>query len=132
VNDALEILRLIGEYCHAIDERGGDGLADLFTEDGELDFMGELIRGRAAITDRLSGSGAAGLVHVPYNPALDIDGDTGTGTVDHMLLRRGDDGAFGVLLVGRWIDKYAHDWNRWRIASRRIDLPFGPPPGLPR
>jgi hypothetical protein len=132
VNDALEILRTVGDYCHAIDERGGDGLADLFTEDGELDFMGEHVRGRAAITDRLSGAGAAGLVHVPYNPVLDIKGDTATGTVDHMLLRRGDDGAFGVFLVGRWIDEYTRDGNRWRIARRRIASPFGPPPGPPR
>ena len=129
MNDAIEILRTIAEYCHAIDERGGDGLADLFTENGQLDFMGEHTSGRQAISDRLANASAARLVHVPYNPILDINGDTAKGTVDHMLLRQAEDGTVEIFLVGRWIDEYARDGERWRIASRRIDMPFGPPPG---
>ena len=127
MNDALGILRIIGDYCHAVDERAGDGLAQLFTVDSELDFMGEHIRGRAAIVDRLSTTTAAGLVHVPYNPILEINGDTAHGTVDHLLLRRGQDGTFAIAVVGRWIDEYTKDQGDWTIARRRIHTPYGPP-----
>ena len=59
MNDALEILRTIAEYCHAIDERSGAGLADLFTEHGELDFIGQRFKGRQAIVERLADAAAA-------------------------------------------------------------------------
>lgn len=130
MNDALEILRTIAEYCHAIDERSGAGLGDLFTEHGELDFMGQRFKGRQAIVERLAHAGG-GLVHVPYNPVLDITGDTAKGTVDHLLLRRVENAPTEVFVVGRWVDEYLRDGDRWRIASRCITMPFGPPPRPP-
>jgi ketosteroid isomerase-like protein len=131
MSDESEILRTVAEYCHAIDERGGAGLADLFTEDAEFTMMGDTLRGRDAIAARFSttpGGGPSGIVHLAANPILDVTGDTATGIIDHLLLRRGDDGTFSVLIVGRWVDRYARAGNRWCIAERCVELPYGAVP----
>jgi ketosteroid isomerase-like protein len=128
VTDELGILATVAEYCHAIDERGGQGVGDLFTEDARLTMMGQSFEGRAAITARLSGRDGGGLIHLAANPVVRVSGDTAAGTVDHLLLRRSSDGTLSPFAVGRWVDRYVRGASRWLLAERSVEFPYGPPP----
>jgi len=126
MNDENEILRTIAEYCRLLDEHGARGLADLFVEDATFAHGGaEPIRGRDAIEATLAGG--SGRVHVAANAIITVDGDRATGAVDHLLLERNDDGTFDIVAIGRWVDSYARDADRWRIVERAIEFPHGPP-----
>jgi hypothetical protein len=128
VCDALSILATVAEYCHALDERGGQGVGDLFTENARFTMMGQSFDGRAAITARLSRQEGAGLIHLAANPVVTVSGDTAAGTVDHLLLRQSGDGTLSLFAVGRWVDRYVRGRTRWLLAERAVEFPYGPPP----
>ncbi|CAI7978380.1 Nuclear transport factor 2 family protein [Frankia sp. Hr75.2] len=126
MNDENEILRTVVEYCRLLDEHSGRGLADLFTEDATFSHHGaDPIRGRDAVEATLSRG--TGPLHVAVNPLITVDGDRATGSIDHVLLKRADDGTFDIVAVGRWNDSYVRDADRWRIAERAIEFPHGLP-----
>jgi ketosteroid isomerase-like protein len=125
--DEADILRTVAEYCRAVDERGGAGLADLFTSDASFTIMGATFRGQAEIAARLSGD-TRGLIHLAANPIISVDGDSASGTVEHLLLRRGADGSLTIFAVGRWVDRYVRGPDRWLLAERAVESPFGEPP----
>lgn len=128
MSDESEILRLVAEYCHAVDEHGGVGLAELFTADGSFSMRGTTSNGRDDIRARVTGEDRAnGLVHLAANPIINVDGDEAHGTVDHLLLRRQDDGSLAVFAAGRWRDRYVRDEGRWLIAERAVEFPYGFP-----
>ena len=124
----MGILATVAEYCHSIDERGGQGVGDLFTEDARFTMMGQSFEGRAAITARLSRGQGAQLIHMATNPVVRVSGNTAVGTVDHLLLRRCGDGTLSPFAVGRWVDRYVRGASRWLLAERTVEFPYGPPP----
>jgi ketosteroid isomerase-like protein len=126
-HDELEILATVADYCHAVDERGGEGVGELFTEDARLTMMGESVSGRAAITTLLTRPRRRQLIHLAANPVLSISGNTAAGTVDHLLLTRIADGHLQPVVFGRWVDRYVRADDRWLLAERTVEFPYGPP-----
>jgi hypothetical protein len=53
-----------------------------------------------------------------------VSGDEASGTVDHVLFQRQDDGAFHVMAIGRWIDRYARVGGQWRFSERSVQMPY--------
>jgi hypothetical protein len=99
VSDALSIMATVAKDCYALDERGGQGVGDLFTEITRFTIIGQSFDGRTAITARLSRQEGAGLIHLAANPVVTIAGDTAVGTVDHLLLGRSGDGTLSPFTV---------------------------------
>lgn len=123
MSDEADIIRLISEYCHAIDDGRIEDWLDLFTADGSFEMLGTTRTGREEIRAFASGVGTAGaLRHFAANPEIDVDGDTATAMVDHILLRRDEDGTWGLMAVGRWHDELVRERDRWRFRSRRVEM----------
>jgi hypothetical protein len=129
MSDESEILKIIAQYCHAIDERRGAGLSELFTEDALFTMRGNTIKGGRAIEAHFVGADSplqSGIVHLAANPIIEISGDQASGTVDHVLLRQQDHGAFSVVAVGRWVDRDARVGGEWCFAERSVQHPVPP------
>jgi len=122
----LEAIRdLARRYAHHVWQNEVERLADLFTEDGEMDpGTRPPLRGRAALDAGFREMLTSGSVFLPFvqQHVVDLAGDIATGTC-YIDLRAEVDGT-RMIGAGWYDDRYARTPAGWRFRSRKITLRF--------
>jgi uncharacterized protein (TIGR02246 family) len=123
--DRVRIQDLQARYEQAVGSRDAGAYAALFTEDAVLEAPGDVARGREAIREELTKSGAGvspvGAPHVVTNVVIQIDGDKATSTASWIELNRGNPahqaqvGAFG-----HYEDQFIKSHGSWLFAKRKV------------
>ncbi len=120
--DREAIRDLACRYAHYVWQHDVAAIGDLFTEDGRMDTPDlPPLEGRQAILDAYTEIFASSELY-PYvhNHAIDLDGDTATGTV-YLDLRTTMDGR-PVIGGGYYRDRYRRDEGRWRFTHRDLTM----------
>lgn len=127
IEDRLAIGELRARYCHVLDERDWDALAQLFTADGEFQGLAHVV-GRSAIhrffsqtVDRL----AEGFWHFCTNPTVDLDGDLATGrtSMQYLSVKNG----VSYVSAGHYDDAFRREDGLWRFVRRKITFYYFAP-----
>lgn len=126
------IENLMHRYAELMDEGDARGLAELFgdaelvVEPGE-DVRPERVgayRGRDQIYAFYGGDAAparaGSFMHVTTNSIIEVDEGAGAATARsyYVVLSRVADGQIGVVVAGRYRDRFELDGSEWRFASR--------------
>jgi len=122
------------DYCNQLDSANLEGLADVFTEDAEVQMDG-LFRaldgsyhGRDAIIDFYNqtetprdGAAAAQFMtgHLSTNMQIELDGDEATSLAYFFEIV--DD---NLVLIGTYQHRFRREADRWRFAFLRISIRF--------
>jgi len=127
IEDRQQLGELRGHYCHVVDGRQWETLADLFTEDGE--FIGfARARGRAEILsyfrDTVSEIADA-FWHFCSNPTLKLNGDTATGllSMHYMAIKNG----VSYAAAGTYHDVMRRENGIWKFVRRKVTFDFFAP-----
>lgn len=131
MNDYQKIQNLIGSYGQIVDAwpRQPETYADHFTEDGGFTDNGVTIKPRHKILLLMKAAAAheqdqpalSGTKHLQLNPVITIEGDTGTGSVDLVVLELSGQHGWQVRGCGRYLDEYAKERDgNWRFKSREV------------
>lgn len=127
VEDRQEIAELRARYCHVLDGRRWDELAELFTEDGVFDGLAR-VEGREAIrrffSTRVPALGE-GFWHFCTNGTVDLDGDRAAGRISMEYLSVKD--GVSYVSAGHYDDELARVDGRWRFRVRRIEFYYFAP-----
>jgi hypothetical protein len=123
------------DYCHRVDLYDLAGLADVFTEDAEMEMVG-LARsldgtysGRRAIIDDFytrsllptapPASTRVMTGHISTNMQIELDGDSAT-TLAYFFEIVDDN----LVLIGTYQHRLRRDPDRWRFAFLRISVRY--------
>ena len=129
MNDEQAIRALIHEYASRLDDGDLDGVADLFTADGEWIVAGHgEPRGRTEIVAFLEGllGNWNGIVHALLSGVIHLDPadhDRATGRWYISEFGQLESGA-EVFFAGVYHDTYARDVGIWRFARREYHSLF--------
>ena len=136
ISDRMEIEDLVYEYAAIIDQKRFDDLANVFTEDAQIDYsdVGGPVGNLEQITAFLKQ--VMGMFpnhqHLNANPQIRVDGDSATGRV--MCFNPQEiakpDGSTHIFMVGLWyVDEYRRTGKGWRISKRTEEKSyvFNPP-----
>ena len=139
IRNEIEILNI--EFWYRVDHHGGDGVAELFTEDGVYSVPGGRNVGRAAIAESYVLRTARGprlSRHVHSNLRLTVESPSKSQGVSLLTLWARDGEAPMSLTLPVSVSDVEDDYTRgddgvWRIAHRHITPVFrgDEPPVLP-
>jgi len=119
-----ECERLVKRYCHIVDLAGGEGLPELFAEDGEFEVNGQAV-GREALRARPANH--ALMRHFCTNTLIDVLDESTARGVTYLTAYVEAPGTEGVGLpafVGEYHDEFRLTPDGWRFASRRTHATF--------
>lgn len=130
--DKLAVREVIERSMRYVDDRDGESLAELFSEDGVLQAAGTVFSGRDTIrkmfgapSDRTPWTSPGQLLKQPRsahrssNPVVEIDGDTASAETDLLVLERDETGRARIALVARYRDRLRRTGGRrWVITNR--------------
>jgi len=127
----LEAVRAtVHDYCNCLDRGDFTALADVFTENAELELMGlarsldGTYRTRRSIIDdfyvRTADPSTHGYMtgHISTNMQIEVDGDTATTLAYFFEI------VDGLLLIGTYQHRLRRDPDRWRFAFLRIAVRY--------
>lgn len=127
LEDTEEIRRLDATYCRLLDGGDWDGLAELFTPDGE--FIGlDRVRGRAELRrffGTLSDGGLTAFWHYVTNHEITIDGDTAQ--VRSALWQPCVQDGVPHVAAGRYHDHLVRLDGNWRYRSKQVAFDYFAP-----
>jgi ketosteroid isomerase-like protein len=136
ISDRMEIEDLVYEYAAIIDQKRFDDLANVFTEDAQIDYSD--VGGPVGNLEQITGflKQVMGMFpnhqHLNANPQIRVDGDSATGRV--MCFNPQEiakpDGSTHIFMVGLWyVDEYRRTDKGWRISKRTEEKSyvFNPP-----
>ncbi|WP_336461919.1 nuclear transport factor 2 family protein [Frigidibacter sp. MR17.24] len=127
LEDRAEIAELRAQYCHVLDDRDWDGLAALFTEDGEFEGLAHAV-GRTEVHRFFSETVARlgeGYWHFCTNPTLTLDGDRATGRISMEYLSV--TGGVSYVSAGHYVDTLLRVDGRWKFRKRKISFYYFAP-----
>jgi uncharacterized protein (TIGR02246 family) len=120
----LAISKLLARYCRALDDHRYDDVVECFTGDAVFETMGRTLAGREQIRAFFPPDGERrsrpDAIHVLSNAVAEVHDVAATAVSDWMLIRRGADGAIGVVLAGRYHDALVCEDGEWRLARRTV------------
>jgi uncharacterized protein (TIGR02246 family) len=127
----VAISQVKARYCRTLDTKDWEGLAEVFTEDFELDTSPAggppPLRGRDAVISMIRASlGSARTAHQVHSPEITLDGDTA-----HVIWAMQDRvvwdaeraaklGFASLTGYGHYHERYVREQGRWRIAAQRL------------
>jgi hypothetical protein len=113
VEDAIEIEQLLARYAVGMTKDDVDAVVQVFTPDGSYRAFGDTY----ALTDfpRLVAAAPKGLFLVGP-PALDLDGDTGTGEQPLCFVEQKSHD----MRIGWYTDSYRRTADGWRLHTRSM------------
>lgn len=122
----LEILKLMNEYCYAIDAGDLDGFAAMF-ENGSFEIIGDPsgpMLGSAPVRAMLENvtlyDGKPQTKHLMSNVQIDVDGDSATAQCYTMVMQALPDFPMQAIFLGHYFDEFEKIDGSWRFRSRRI------------
>jgi hypothetical protein len=121
--DQLEILRVLSLYCHVADGRDGEGLAEVFAEDGVMAPATVVAprRGLAEIreyfTQTVPAQPKPTIAHLALDSVIDLNEDGRSAKVRSKGIGIRSD--FGLVLV-EYSDEFAKTAQGWRIKHRQV------------
>jgi uncharacterized protein (TIGR02246 family) len=123
VEDELAIRRLMASYGPLVDAGDGDAVAALWTEDGEYDVDGRVMRGRADIAAMVRSRGhqgmiGAGAAHFLGPVCVEVDGDRAIAVCESIVVRHNDDDGYRVWRAGANHVTLQRTDDGWRIVTR--------------
>ena len=130
LEDLEEIRALRIEYGHRLDSKDFAGMAELFTEDGEIVAPLGTAKGRDEIThtlvNRLEDIPAG--YHYYSNTAIDLDGDRATMRVMFAYVQPDSEAWPKAWLTGHYDDVVRREHGRWAFerVTITIDIGFAP------
>lgn len=119
--DDAAVRTLLAAYCQRVDDRKTDELVELFSPDAVVVLGGREHAGREAL-HKLFGSlaGNAGK-HLTTNSIISAESGTRFSSVsDFAFLRKGDDGTWGLAVIGRYVDTIERKGSDYLIARREM------------
>ena len=131
MDDYQVIMNLIGSYGQTVDDwpRRPEDYATLFAEDGQFTDNGVTVGPTEKILKLMRFAAKAtreepqlaGTRHLQFNPVINVDGDSGTGSVDLIVLELSPDNGWRIRGSGRYADEYVRGFDgEWRFQSRTI------------
>ncbi|WP_434446952.1 nuclear transport factor 2 family protein [Lentzea sp. E54] len=120
----MALLQIVAAYGPAVDSGSAGVTAGMWTEDGVYDTFPVVLKGRAAISDMVTGerhqglihSGAAHLVGIPH---IRLDGDRAVVTTySQLVLRNADTDGYRIWRTGvnRW--EFTRTADGWQVVNR--------------
>lgn len=135
VVDERAISGLIHDYAVHVDRYEPDLVAQLFTEDCQVDYgpgvggptQSGIVTGRDVLRDRLSvGLGQfSSTWHMVSNHRVEfVDADNAAGLAYVVAWHRFADPAEGpdAMVWGHYLDRYRRERQRWLICERRLEV----------
>lgn len=115
VEDVIEIEQLLARYAVAMTKDDVEAVVEVFTPDGTYSAFGDTY----ALADfpTLVAAAPKGLF-MTGTPALELDGDTGTGTGEQPLCFV--DQTNHAMRIGWYTDTYRRTERGWRLATRSM------------
>ncbi len=123
--DRVRIQDLQARYELAVGSGDASASAALFTEDGVFEAPGDVARGREAIRQELTLSGATvspvKAQHVVTNVVIHIDGNKATSTASWIEVDRPSPGhQVQVGAFGRYEDQFIKSRGGWLFTKRKV------------
>jgi hypothetical protein len=121
--DREKIKELTYEYGLAIESQDEERMANLFTEDGSVDFssLGRgITKGRSALKAFYRETWPLRVKPFFTNHVIRIDGSHATGTCS--LENRATRGDQSLIGAGRLHDEYEKVNGEWKFKSRRVEM----------
>lgn len=121
--DTVAIQQLAAAYCHHVDDGNGEGVAALFTDDGELEIVdlthsigSEQIAENSALFPQVFPGGR----HIVQNVWIEGDGDHATMRAYLSNVVTGEQPT--QLQTGRYRDELVRTSDGWRFTKRHLTL----------
>jgi hypothetical protein len=113
IEDVVEIQQLLARYAVGMTKDDVESVVEVFTPDGSYSAFGDTYP--LADFPRLVAAAPKGLFMVGA-PALDLDGDEGTGEQPLCFV----DQTTHHMRIGWYTDTYRRTENGWRLHTRRM------------
>jgi hypothetical protein len=113
MSDVIEIEQLLARYAAGMTKDDVDAVIDVFTPDGTYSAFGDVYP--LADFPRLVAAAPKGLF-LTGTPALELDGDAGTGTQPLCFVDQVDHS----MRIGWYSDTYRRTEQGWRLATRSM------------
>ena len=113
IDDVIEIEQLLARYAVAMTKDDVEAVVEVFTPDGTYSAFGDTY----ALADfpTLVAAAPKGLF-LTGTPALELDGDTGTGEQPLCFVDQTDH----AMRIGWYTDTYRRTEQGWRLATRSM------------
>jgi hypothetical protein len=132
LKDIEALKRLKARYCHLVDSRSWDELAELWTPDATCDygFFGSY-EGRDQIIGKffreLVDSAASFMVHMVHNPLIDVRGDRASGSWYLTSQTTIQPSNQAVWVMGIYRDEFRRVAGDWKISSLKFEFKYYTP-----
>jgi hypothetical protein len=132
LKDIEALKKLKARYCHLVDARQWNELAELFTEDATCDygFFG-VYNGRAEIMNKffreLVESASSFMVHMVHNPLIEVRGDSASGTWYLTAQTTMQPINQAVWVMGIYRDQFKRVDQRWKLSSLKFEFKYYTP-----
>lgn len=132
LKDIEDLKTLKARYCHLVDSRRWDELAELWTEDAtcDYDFFGQY-NGREEIVNKffreLVNNAASFMVHMVHNPIIEVQGDTAFGTWYLTAQTTIQPFNQAVWVMGIYRDRFKRVDGAWKFTSLEFRFKYYTP-----
>jgi hypothetical protein len=132
LKDIEALKKLKARYCHLLDARQWNELAELFTEDATCDygFFG-VYNGRAEIMNKffreLVDSASSFMVHMVHNPLIEVRGDSASGTWYLTAQTTMQPVNQAVWVMGIYRDQFRRVNQQWKLSSLKFEFKYYTP-----
>jgi hypothetical protein len=129
MSNEQQILNLIGQYTHYLDQGNFEKVGELFA-DGKIIAPGNIMEGKESIAKQLAQNlqvytdGTPRTAHVTTNTVMDIQKDEAT-AVSYLTIFQQDaerDFPLQPILVGRYHDIFKKTNNNWHFYVRELTI----------
>ena len=132
LRDIEALKNLKARYCHLVDARQWNELAELFTEDATCDygFFG-VYNGRAEIMNKffreLVESASSFMVHMVHNPLIEVRGGTASGTWYLTAQTTTQPVNQAMWVMGIYRDQFKRIDQQWKLSSLKFEFKYYAP-----
>jgi len=132
LRDVEAIKTLKARYCHLVDARRWDELAELWTEDATCDygFFGSYKGAKEIVNTFFRGlvaSASSFMVHMVHNPVVELHGDSASGSWYLTAQTTIQPANQAVWVMGIYKDRFRRVGGEWKLASLEFEFKYYTP-----